>query len=84
MADGLSEMKRHPPSRINYVENSRSKKVNIKKDSTLPINEEVKDIMYKLLLQQSAPDIEINVFDALREKSPNTELFLVRIFLYSD
>ena len=29
----------------------------------LPINEGVTGMMYKLLLQQSAPDIEIDVFD---------------------
>ena len=79
--DGLREMKRHPPSRINYVENAGSKKVNISKDSTLSINEEVTDMMYKLLLQQSAPDIEIDLFGTLLcEKCPNTELLLVRIW----
>ena len=61
--EGLHEMKRHPPSRINHVEDSGSKKVNINKDATLPVNEEEADMMYKLLLQQSAPDIETDMFD---------------------
>ena len=61
--EGLHKMKRNPPSRINHVEDSGSKKVNINKDSTLLINEGVPDMMYKLLLQHSGPDIEIDVFD---------------------
>ena len=56
-------MKRNPPSRINHVEDSGSKKVSINKDSTLPINEGMPDMMYKLLLQHSGPDIEVDVFD---------------------
>ena len=56
-------MKRHPPSRINHVEDLGSNKVNINKESMLPINEGVTDMMHKLLLQKSAPDIEIDVLD---------------------
>ena len=42
----------------------------------LPINEGVTGMMYKLLLQQSAPDIEIDVFDgSLLEFDYFTSLF---------
>ena len=42
----------------------------------LPINEAVTGMMYKLLLQQSAPDIEIDVFDGnLLEFNYFTSLF---------
>ena len=40
-----------------------SKKVNINKDAKLPINKGVTDMMYKLFLKQTSPDIEINVLD---------------------
>ena len=58
----INKIRRHPPSRINHVEDWLSKKVNINKDATLPINEKMTDMMYKSLLWQSAPDIEIDLF----------------------
>ena len=48
---------------MNHVEDTGSKRANISKGATFSINEGVTDMMYKLLLQQSDPDIEINVSD---------------------